>query len=273
MNIVSDPSANADEKIERAAKVLRASAQNKDVFKIVYSGGKFKTLEDIKNKAANFNTNTYKAAARLYSEDIIDKKLGKRHISYGKKTFYSTHRNRILKLSENAKRLKEYPTKRKNSTQIITKTYSFRTKPQAELLLIDDIDSFKRAHKIKLADMNGLKITPERKINRALCMIINQGEKKDWGGERNDIYSNNVVFKGKRKPAAFALKGRATKGILTPNKMGKKADQVQRLFEGTAEIHFVVHHNDIDERVLDQMQAQAINKSIATGKKIYYCPI
>lgn len=273
MNIVSDPSANADEKIERAAKVLRASAQNKDVFKIVYSGGKFKTLEDIKNKAVNFNTNTYKAAARLYSEDIIDKKPGKGPISYGKKTFYSTHRNRILKLSENAKRLKEYPTKRKNGTQIITKTYSFRTRPQAELLLIDNIDSFKAVHKVESVDTKGLATMPERTVNRAICRIINQSEKKDWGGERNDIYSNNVLLKGKRKPAAFALKGRATKGILTPNKMGKKADQIQRLFEGTAEIHFVVHHSDIDERVLDQMQAQAINKSVVTGKKIYYCPI
>jgi predicted transcriptional regulator len=273
MNIVSDTSANAEEKIERAAKVLRASPQNKEVFKIIYSGGKSKTLEDIKKKIKKFNTNTYKAAARLHSEDIIDKKTIKSVISYGKIHFYSSHRDRVLKLSENAKRLKEYPTKRKHSTQIITKTYSFRTRPQAELLLIDNIDSFKAVRQIQSADTKGLTTMPERKANRAICTIINQSEKKDWGGERNDIHSNNLLFKGKRKPAAFALKGRATKGILTLNKMGKKADQIQRLFEGTAEIHFVVYHSDIDERVLDQMQAQAINKSVATGKKIYYCPI
>jgi hypothetical protein len=155
----------------------------------------------------------------------------------------------------------------------VIKTYAFRSAPEAEMLTVDDIDSFKDVKKIKSADASSLKAMPERTVNRAICTIVNQSEKKDWGGERNDIYTNNLMVKGKRRAAAFALKGRATKGPLTLNKMGKRADQVQRLFEGTAEVHFIVHHSGIDERVLDQMQAQAINKSVATAKKIYYCPI
>ena len=230
-NTVSDTSGNADEKIARAAEVLRASPRNKEVFRIIYSGGKSKTIEDIKAKVKKFNTNIYKAAKRLHGEDIVDKKTVKGIAYYEKKTFYNNNRDKIIKLSENKKRLKEYPTKRKHTTQIITKTYSFRTKPQAELLLIDNIDSFKAVRKIRAADTKGLATMPERTANRAICRIINQSEKKDWGGERNDIHSNNLLFKGKRKPAAFALKGRATKGMLTPNKMGKKADQIQRLFE------------------------------------------
>jgi hypothetical protein len=275
MTVVSDPSANADEKIERAARVLRASKQNKEVFEAIYTGRKpWKTVEDIRGYVSNFNTNTYKAAAKLYSEDIVERKVIKAVIHYGKKDFYKHNRQRILSLSANKERLKAYPTKRKHPAHTsIIKNYSFKSRPQAELLTIDDIDSFKAARSIASADATSLKSTPERKVNRAICTIVNQSEKKDWGGERNDIYTNNLVFKGKRKPAAFALKGRATKGTLTLNKMGKKADQVQRLFEGTAEIHFVVHHSDIDERVLDQMQGQAIIKSVATGKKIYYCPV
>ncbi|MFH0829521.1 MAG: hypothetical protein V1907_05125 [Candidatus Kerfeldbacteria bacterium] len=275
MNIVSDTSANADEKIERAARVLRASKQNKEVFVAIYRGKKaWKTVEDIRSAVSNFNTNTYKAAAKLHSEDIVEKKVTKAVIYYGKKDFYIHNRQRILSLSANSTRLKAYPTKRKNSDHTSTiKSYSFRSRPQAELVTIDDIDSFRAVRSIASADATSLKSKPERKINRAICAIANQSEKKDWGGERNDIYSNNIVFKGKRRPSAFALKGKATIGTLTPNKMGKKADQVQRLFEGTAEIHFVVHHSDIDERVLDQMQVQAIGKSVATGKKIYYCPI
>ncbi len=275
MTVVSDTSANADEKIERAARVLRASTQNKEVFKAIYKGKKaWKTVEDIRGSVSNFNTNTYKAAAKLYSEDIVEKKVIKAVIYYGKKDFYKHNRQRILSLSANRTRLKTYPTKRKHPARTsIIENYSFKSRPQAELLTIDNIDSFKAARSIASADVTSLKSMPERKVNRAICTIVNQSEKKDWAGERNDIYTNNLVFKGKRKPAAFALKGRATKGTLTLNKMGKKADQVQRLFEGTAEIHFVVHHSDIDERVLDQMQAQAISKSVATGKKIYYCPI
>jgi hypothetical protein len=274
MTVVSDPSANADEKIERAARVLRASNQNKEVFTAIYTGSKrFKTIEEIRDSVSRFNTNTYKAAARLYGEDIVDRKREENITYYGKKDFYIHHRDRILSLSENAIRLKSYPTKRKPTSHTVIKNYVFRSKPQAEMLTVDDIDSFKVVRKIASAGASTLNNMPERRVNRAICTIVNQSEKKDWGGERNDIYTNNLVFKGKRRAAAFALKGRATKGKLTLDKMGKKADQVQRLFEGTAELHFVVHHSDIDERVLDQMQAQAINKSVTTGKRIYYCPI
>lgn len=274
MTVVSDTSANADEKIERAARVLRASKQNREVFIAIYKGKKtWKTVKDIRGSVTNFNTNTYKAAAKLHSEDMVEKEVRKGSVYYGKKDFYIHNRQRILSLSANVIRLKAYPTKRKRSAHTIIKSYTFKSRPQAELLTIDDIDSFKAAWSTASASDTSLKKMPERKVNRAICTIVNQSEKKDWGGERNDIYTNNIVFKGKRRPAAFALKGMATKGMLTLNKMGKKADQIQRLFEGTAEIHFVVYHGDIDERILDQMQAQAINKSVAKGKKIYYCPI
>jgi hypothetical protein len=275
MIVVSDPSANADEKIERAARVLKSSKQNLEVFLAIYAGSKrYKTVEEIKNKVSNFNKNTYKAAARLFGEDIVDRKKESGITYYGKKEFYIHHRERILSLSRNSTRLKVYPTKRKSQQQTATiKSYSFKSKPEAMQLSIDDLDSFKAVRRIKSADDSSLKDMPERQVNRAICIILNQSEKKDWGGERNDIFTNNLIFRGSKKPAAFALKGKATKGILTLDKMGSKADQVQRLFEGTAEIHFIVHHSDIDERVLDQMQAQAINKSVATGKKIYFCPI
>ena len=40
MNVVSDTSANADEKIERAARVLRASKQCKEAYIAIYKGKK-----------------------------------------------------------------------------------------------------------------------------------------------------------------------------------------------------------------------------------------
>src|SRR3989344_7819424 len=268
MIVVSDTSANADEKIERAARVLRSSKQNMDVFRAIYSGGRSKTIEDIRASVSHFNINTYKAAARLHGEDIVDRKHEGGVMYYSKKDFYKQHRDRILRLAKNLTRLKAYPTKRRQARTAV-KSYTFSSKPQAEQLTIDDIDSFKAVHSIRSADTSGLKNMPERTVNRAICRIVNQTEKKDWGGERNDIFTNNIVFKGKRKSAAFALKGKATKGILTLKKMGSKDDQVQRLFEGTAEIHFVAHHSDIDERVQDQMQIQALGKSVIPGKKIY----
>jgi hypothetical protein len=37
--------------------------------------------------------------------------------------------------------------------------------------------------------------------------VIGEGyDFKDWGGERNDLYTNKLRFRGKRRSAAFALK-------------------------------------------------------------------
>lgn len=273
-SVVSNPSADGPEKIERAAKILKASKNAKTVFKFIYIGRKrYRTMKAMREGILGFNTNIHRQAGRLAAEDIIEKKGVGKNLSYGKVDFYNHNKTAILRLSENAKRLKKYPTKRKHTSHTSIKSYVFKSKPEAEMLTIDDIDSFKAVKGIPSGDNKLLKNMAERKVNRAICIIVNQSEKKDWGGERNDIYTNNLLFKGKRKSAAFALKGKATKGTLTLNKMGTKADQVQRLFEGTAEIHFVVHHSDIDERVLDQMQVQAISKSVLNQKKIYYCPI
>ena len=264
MNIVSDTSANAYEKIERAAHVLRASKQNKEVFQIVYSGSRFKTLEDIKNKIGKFNTNTYKAAKRLYGEDIIDKKTIKGVIYYGKITFYATNRDKILKLSKNAKKLAAYPTKRK--LRILNTKFStvlnFPSKPKVKQIYVNEIDSF-----------NLISKNNPSKNYKLFCRILNQGDKKDWGGERNDIFTNNIYFGGKRKSAVFALKGKATQGDLTPGKMGKNGDQIQRLFEGTSDLHFIGYHSEINERTIDLMQSLALAKSIREDRKIYFCLI
>jgi hypothetical protein len=114
---------------------------------------------------------------------------------------------------------------------------------------------------------------PERVVNKGVCRILNQSDKKDWGGERHDIYTNKISFNGARKSAAFALKGRATKGKLTPGKMGKNGDQIPRLFESTADLYVVGYIREVDDRIVDLMQTHAIRNSIATNRKVSFCVI
>src|SRR3990170_1919931 len=108
--IVSNPSGDRAEKIEHAAKILRSSQQAKAVFKFVYTGRKtFKTIDDMQKGFSHFNKNTYKAASRLVSENILEKKKNNGQDAYYKIAFYMTNRDHILRLSENVKRLKSYP--------------------------------------------------------------------------------------------------------------------------------------------------------------------
>ncbi len=273
---VSNPTADKEEKIKHAAQLLKNSPNARSVFDFIYRGKKrFKTVEEIKASMKGFNGNTYKAAAKLAAEDVIDKKMDGASILYGKKDFYNHNKTTITKLSQNSNRLKSYATKR--NPKIVggthTTTIKLLTKPQTEQLYIDRIDSFQAVKKLTALKKYNLSKTPERVINSGFCTILNASEKKDWGGERNDIFSNNITFKGKRKSASFALKGMATQGVLTQSKMGKNGDQIQRLFEGTADIHFVVYHSQIDERIIDQMQINATSKALREDRKIYYCII
>ena len=110
----------------------------------------------------------------------------------------------------------------------------------------------------------------ESKLKTGLKKIIGETHTfKDWGGEKNDLYTNKIRYKSKRRTAAFALKGKATKGSLTPNKMGKNGDQISRLFTSSAEMFFVVYHGKVDESIVSQLEAFSLAKSMI-GTTLYY---
>jgi hypothetical protein len=102
-------------------------------------------------------------------------------------------------------------------------------------------------------------------------IIGEQGIFTDWGGETDDLFSTRLLFKGQRATVAFGLKGKGTRGILVPAKMGKNGDQIPRLFRAPAEIFLVQYWGQIDESILEQMKNMAITKSLMEqGKTICY---
>jgi hypothetical protein len=103
-----------------------------------------------------------------------------------------------------------------------------------------------------------------------LTLIGDKGDFQDWGGEKNDLYTTKLKFKGKRRAVAFAFKGPGTQGILTPRKLGKNGDQIQRLFLGAAEIFIVQYHAQIDQSVIEQMVAFATMNSVRERRRIWY---
>ena len=274
--LISNPTADSNEKIQHAAELLQKSSQAREVFKAVYSSGKaWKTIENIGEKVPTFNNKTKEAASRLVHEGIIPSKKEGIRVLYGKDGFYMSNKPKILRLAANIARLKAYPTKRNQSitVKVASNNVKFLTKPHAEQLYVDDVDSFEKVRKIKKGTARNLKRVAERTINHGICTVLSSGEKNDWGGEKNDIFGT-VHLKGKRIASAFAIKGKATQGTLLPRKMGSNGDQVQRLFESAALVHFIVYHSPVSETIYDLMKSQAVYKSVLNGnKKIYYCVI
>jgi hypothetical protein len=138
------------------------------------------------------------------------------------------------------------------------------------LITIDDVGAFAAVKKHPSATAKGLSALPEARVKRFLQKVIGETyDFKDWGGEKNDLYTNKLLFRGKRHIAAFALKGKATTGPLTPKKMGKNGDQLGRLFNSEAQVFFVVYHSKIDESVIQQMNAYAVARALS-GARIYH---
>ena len=115
--------------------------------------------------------------------------------------------------------------------------YFIETRPTAdpvwqrlEQISVDDIDSFVRVRKMKVSGYLSAKVSETAFKKGILKILSQQSVAKDWGGEKNDIHTTYSKLGGKRRAAAFALKGPGTKGKLIPKKMGKNGDQIQRLF-------------------------------------------
>ena len=112
-----------------------------------------------------------------------------------------------------------------------------RPRIRARYITIDDIDSFGQVARIRV-EPGEYTAMAESRFKNGIAKILGEGGKfKDWGGERNDLYTNRVRISDRRLPAAFAFKGVGTRGILTPRLMGKNGDQIATLQNSCMRCH------------------------------------
>lgn len=268
---VSDVRSNPQDQIAHAARVIGRSKDCRKVFSAIYQGKKVvKTVAEIAQMALLSRMRVLQEARKLFNNRIVKQtKVGK-ELAYEKDPFYTQHKKTILRLAGNKKALEKFPTKINPRFGDITVSVSLpRNMIDAEKVTIDDIDSFAKVKEVTW-DSRPLPVD-EKKFKEGLQKVIGeQGTFEDWGGELDDLFSTRLMLKGERKNAAFGLKGKGMSGILTPKKMGKRGDQVQRLFRAPAEVFLVQYWSQIDESIVEQMKNFAVAKSALEGKKIYY---
>ncbi|MDA2910550.1 hypothetical protein MYX04_06440 [Nitrospiraceae bacterium AH_259_D15_M11_P09] len=271
---VSDIRSSPQDQIAHAAKQIGRGKDRRSVFKAIYHGKKkIKTVEEIRKK-------THLPRKRILEEG---KKLGGNHLvhqtkrdgdtAYEKDPFYAAQKSRILSLAGDPKKLKRFPTKVTpkfvtSPTVVYIRIPKQRIK--AQQIHIDDIDSFSRVRSVREVNRRPtpmLEATFKAGVKR---ILREQGQFKDWGGERNDLMTTRFRLKGKRRSCAFAFKGRGRRGKLTPGAMGRNGDQIQRLFSSPCEVFIVQYWDQIDQSVLDQMNEFAKARSAVEGRTIYY---
>jgi hypothetical protein len=275
---VTDVRSNPQDQIAHAATVIGRSEDCRKVFSAIYQDKKkIKAVSEIVNMTSLPRVRVLQEAGKLGNNDIVKKtKVGK-ELAYEKYPFYTENKNKVLKLAGNKESLEKFPTKtHPRITELsisgpgATISISFPKKmADANQITVNDIDSFAKVKNLS----PGQSPAPieEKKFKQGMQKILGeQGTFQDWGGELDDLFSTRLILYGKRKNVAFGFKGKGTTGILTPNKMGKRGDQIQRLFRTPADVFLVQYWGQIDESIIEQMRNFATAKSAIEGRSIYY---
>jgi len=267
----TDVRSNRQEQMVHAVTVIGRSEDRRLVFEAIYRGKrKAKTVTELMQATGLDRVRVLHAGEQLAGNHLVGVAKMNAETAYEKDAFYTQTKGKILNLlSSKSKPLVLTPPQSTSLAPVSIKISIPQRLPQADHVTIDDIEPFDRLKRTKTAPTP--KPLTESIFKNGIKRIIGeQGEFHDWGGESNDLFSTRLRIHGKRISAAFAFKGKGTTGVLTPKKMGKNGDQIQRLFRSTARVYLVQYWGQIDESVLEQLEKFATAKSAREGKKICY---
>lgn len=155
----------------------------------------------------------------------------------------------------------------------------FSDLPMNLRLHVDEIDSFQKVRDVDpgtVADLleGAYFDRSEDSIQIAFEEILAVPmHKKDWGGETNDLYTANVVAKGRRIETAFLLKGNGLKRRkLEIRDCGVNGDQLLRLVNSPARLFVVQFVGNVSESVISDLDGK-VGGLQAQGKEAWYCII
>lgn len=268
---VNDIRSNPNEQIAHAVAVLKRSVRLQAMFEAICKGGKKpKTVKQLIQSTGRSQVSVLQLGGKLADAQLVHKMKVGRETAYAKDRYLASKRTTIQRLIKDPKKLAKLPTKYspRQSGAAVVKITIPHAKIQIKEVTVDDFDQFSKIKKITSAPK---KAVSERAFKDGILKLIGDtGKFQDWGGEPNDLYTTKLRHKGARRAIAFAFKGPATTGELTPKKLGKNGDQIQRLFLSPAEVFIIQYHAHIGQAVIEQMKAFASLNSVREGKVIWY---
>lgn len=126
----------------------------------------------------------------------------------------------------------------------------------------EDIEQFSKLTDVEASVVqwsSTMRSVPEEHVKNAFAAILGEVPRKDWGGEQADLFAGDVTVGGERLTAAFLLKGPASFREMTPDLLGKRADQIYRLAATPAKLLVVQHSHAIGEAVRATLRAFAVS--------------
>lgn len=278
---VTEFPASAPEQIDHFAKLLARSPQARRVFKEIYRGQskKPKTAAEIGRKVGLTPKRVLEIGKVLAAHQLFEQTKQNGLTAYKKHHNLNAVKKDILRLAGDRAKLAAHVTTRK--PLILPKTFQMRMVKSGRdmfvdvrFITVDDIDNFSAVRGLKHNNIPAHIVParlPEKVFKQGVAKLLgNRGSFKDWGGEKHDLYTTHLKIKGKRYATSIGLKGPATSGILTPGKMGKNGDQIQRLFDTDAQVFLVQYEGQISPSVPEQMKRLAVAKSAEDSRTVFY---
>lgn len=260
--------ANLNDNIANAAKLISKSKDRRAVFQAIYFGRKtWKSASELARATGLKRKRVVEEAKRIVDHKFARPKREHRDMWYSRDPILYQNKARILAAAADKRKLEAIPTRVRPHVSGGRKI-SISLGKEGRLpsrITVDDLASFDRVRKISGVDKSlRLNRFSEARVKKGFKSIIGESHNfTDWGGEKNDLFTTKLrVTPSTRKAAAFAFKGKGTTGTLTPKKLGKNGDQIDRLFSSDAEVFFVVYHGKVDESVDHSMHVHAIAKSM-----------
>jgi hypothetical protein len=259
--------------IEKIGRYLGSSKARPLVFECVYRGGKKpKSAEFIAKKTRLTRVKALQVATPMALKGYIGSEKVGGVKCFTKQDDLISSRDKILRWARNKKWLKAQAKVGQPSVNLTVRVVEGE-RIRVDAITMDSIDNFKNARQIR--PPKARKISPaqlrEGLFKKGVARILGEnGRFTDWGGEKNDLYTDHVRIAGKRRRTAIAFKGVGTRPPLTLKKLGKNADQIPRLFESAAEVFLIQFEGQIVEAVIDQMETYAIRKSKQSGQHIRF---
>lgn len=273
-SVVTDLRSNKNEQLVYAAEAIGRSEHRAAVFEAICFGrSRVKSVTEIVERTSLPRKRVSEEARKLVNKKVINQTEKNGEPAYERDDFLAAHRGQVLRLASDRGARESLPTKSRpkvSASAVTIVRAEVSTKAvRIRRITVDDIDSFAKVRGITAAAARTS--VSELKFKRGLQKLVGEpGKFTDWGGEKADLWSTRLRIDGRRRAAAFALKGPGLKARLTPARMGKNGDQIQRLFTTSAEVFVVQHWREIDEAVVLQLETFAKVKSIADGKEIMF---
>jgi hypothetical protein len=258
---VSDVRANRASLLVYAAERLGKSELKVSVFEaIYYHKQQVKSVDEIVASTGLTRMRVLQTGNALVKDVLVGQSVKDGQVAYVQDPVYQGLKREILRLVRNPTKRDQIPTKERPKVNVAVMIPRIRAHaaPAPRFITIDSIDSFTRVRGLGPVAGRGASGMTEKQFKEGIQRIIGETSLfKDWPGELNDVYTINLIVEGKRRRAAFALKGPGKKGVLRPKHMGVNGDQIQRLFRSPADVFLIQHHDSIHESVVEQMEAHA----------------